>query len=322
MEIAPPSEDIKAAQEIDQQKESSHITSVTTKTVNVHGDEITVTTTSNYEQQIYSSKTDWRVRAISATNLYLRTNNFYVPPEGLKEDDYTFVLPKNLLKKFVRISDLRTQIGGYLYGVSPAGNTLVKEIRCIVMVPQTGTNGFLKFPNQIPEHDYLKDMEPLGWIHTQPTELPQLSPKDVINHSKILVDNPSWDGDKTIVLTCSFTPGSVSLGAYKLTPQGFEWGRLNRDREEEFKGYVPTFYEKLPLILSEKFFGFFMVPDQGSWNFNFMGMKFNSNYKFGITLGIPKEYYHEEHRPSHYLNFSEMEHPEGEEGGENEDFFE
>jgi len=57
----------------------------------------------------------------------LRTNNFYVPPEGLKEDDYTYVLPKNLLKKFVRIADLRTQIGGYLYGVSPTGNTMVKK---------------------------------------------------------------------------------------------------------------------------------------------------------------------------------------------------
>jgi len=189
------------------------------------------------------------------------------------------------------------------------------------MVPQTGTHSSTKFPNQIPEHDYLKDMEPLGWIHTQPTELPQLSPRDVINHSKILTDNPSWDGDKTVILTCSFTPGSVSLGAYKLTPQGFEWGRQNRDKEnDDFKGYVPTFYEKLPLILSEKFFGFFMVPDIGSWNYNF-GMKFDSTLKFGITLGIPKEYYHEEHRPSHYLNFSEME-QQDEEGGDNEDYFE
>jgi hypothetical protein len=32
-------------------------------------------------------------------------------------------------------------------------------------------------PVQLPQHEYLKDLEPLGWMHTQPTELPQLSMK-------------------------------------------------------------------------------------------------------------------------------------------------
>jgi hypothetical protein len=27
------------------------------------------------------------------------------------------------------------------------------------------------------EHDYLKDLEPLGWLHTQPNELPQMAPQ-------------------------------------------------------------------------------------------------------------------------------------------------
>lgn len=44
-----------------QAREQSQLTAVTTKTTNVHGDEITVTTTSQYEQQTFSSKTDWRV---------------------------------------------------------------------------------------------------------------------------------------------------------------------------------------------------------------------------------------------------------------------
>ena len=47
-------------------------------------------------------------------------------------------------------------------------------------------------------------MEPLGWVHTQPNELPQLSPQDVTMHAKIMADNPSWDGEKTIVITCRY----------------------------------------------------------------------------------------------------------------------
>jgi pre-mRNA-processing factor 8 len=45
-------------------------------------------------------------------------------------------------------------------------------------------------------------MEPLGWIHTQPNELPQLSPQDISTHARVMADNPSWDGEKTVVITC------------------------------------------------------------------------------------------------------------------------
>jgi pre-mRNA-processing factor 8 len=40
-------------------------TALQTQTTNVHGDQIQVVTTTQYEQQTFSSKTDWRVRAIS-----------------------------------------------------------------------------------------------------------------------------------------------------------------------------------------------------------------------------------------------------------------
>lgn len=120
-----------------------------------------ITTTSPYEQAAHVSKTDWRVRALSAANLDLRTKHIYTT-EGdtpvsssaaalnatvagadkiggaiTSADDvaFTYVLPKNLLKKFIVISDLRTQIGGFLYGISPPDNPSVKEIRVIALPP-------------------------------------------------------------------------------------------------------------------------------------------------------------------------------------------
>merc|ERR1712071_337270 len=62
---------------------------------------------------------------------------------------------------------IRAQISGYLYGISPPDNPQVKEIRCIVMPPQWGTHQSIHLPNQLPQHEYLKDLEPLGWMHTQ-----------------------------------------------------------------------------------------------------------------------------------------------------------
>ena len=82
------------------------------RTVNKHGDEIITTTLSNYETQTFASKTEWWVRAISATNLHLRTNHIYVSSDNIKETGYTYILPKNMLKKFIIISDLRAQVRG------------------------------------------------------------------------------------------------------------------------------------------------------------------------------------------------------------------
>ena len=62
-------------------------------------------------QASFGSKTDWRVRAISATNLHLRVNHIYVNSDDIKETGYTYIVPKNLLKKFICIADLRTQVG-------------------------------------------------------------------------------------------------------------------------------------------------------------------------------------------------------------------
>jgi len=113
-------------------------------------------------------------------------------------------------------------------------------------------------------------------------------------------------------MTCSFTPGSCSLTAYKLTPAGFEWAKqhtkdVSSTAAANYQGYSPLFYEKTQMLLSDFFLGFFMVPDTGSWNYNFMGVKHNVGMKYGLKLDTPKEFYHEVHRPAHFLNFSTLE---------------
>ncbi|KAG2609651.1 hypothetical protein PVAP13_4KG063300 [Panicum virgatum] len=320
-EIAPPSQQRQQIAEIEKQsRETTQLTAVTTRTTNVHGDELIITTTSPYEQQAFASKTDWRVRAISATNLYLRVNHIYVNSDDIKETGYTYIMPKNILKKFICIADLRTQIAGFLYGLSPQDNPQVKEIRCIAIPPQHGTHQMVTLPANLPEHEFLNDLEPLGWMHTQPNEAPQLSPQDLTSHAKILESNKQWDGEKCIILTCSFTPGSCSLTAYKLTPSGYEWGRSNKDNGSNPHGYLPTHYEKVQMLLSDRFLGFYMVPDNTPWNFNFMGVKHDPLMKYNMKLGMPRDFYHEDHRPTHFLEFSNIEEGEVAEGDREDTF--
>lgn len=91
------------------------------------------------------------------------------------------------------------------------------------------------------------------------------------SHARVLENNKHWDGEKCIILTCSFTPGSCSLTAYKLTPTGYEWGRANKDTGSNPHGYLPTHYEKVQMLLSDRFLGFYMVSMQErlfSWIFD------------------------------------------------------
>uniref|UniRef100_A0A7S3UEK3 MPN domain-containing protein n=1 Tax=Picocystis salinarum TaxID=88271 RepID=A0A7S3UEK3_9CHLO len=319
-EITPPSEQRQQAAELEGSKETAQVTAITTKTTNIHGEEMIVTTSTPYEQAQFKSKTDWRVRAISASNLHLRVNHIYVNSEDIKESGYTYVLPKNVLKKFICISDLRTQVAGYMYGLSPPDNPQVKEIRCIVLPPQWGDHQQVHLPHQLPQHDYLEDLEPLGWLHTQPNELSHLSSYDLVQHTKLLESHKQWDGETSIVLPVSFTPGSCSLTAYKLTPAGYEWGRKNRDSAGNPVGYLPSFYEKVQLLLSDRILGFYMVPDGMVWNYNFMGVKHSVNMKYQIKLSNPKEFFHEEHRPTHFLEFTSLEDVDGNEA-DREDVF-
>lgn len=94
-EITPPSQQRQAIADIEKAaREGGQMTAVTTKSSNVHGDELIVTTTSPYEQAAFGSKTEWRVRAISAANLHLRVNHIYVNSDDLRDSGYTYVSSK------------------------------------------------------------------------------------------------------------------------------------------------------------------------------------------------------------------------------------
>jgi hypothetical protein len=71
-------------------------------------------------------------------------------------------------------------------------------------------------------------------------------------HAKMLENHKSWDGERCIVITASFTPGSCSLTAYKLTPGGYEWGRTNKGDVANPVGFAPSHYEKVQMLLSDR----------------------------------------------------------------------
>ena len=307
-EIAAPSVQRQQMAELEKSSEAqSQVTAVQTQTTNVHGDAIQTVTTTNYEQQVFSSKSDWRVRAISATHLPLRLQHIYVSNDDVKDDasSYTYVLPKNILRAFITAADLRTQVAAYLYGVSPPDNKQVKEIKAVVWVPQRGNNNSVELPSQLPRDDFLlKDLEPLGWIKTQALELPHLSPTDVTTQAKIMAEHPEWTSS-SICITCAFTPGSVSLSAHNLTVPGFEWGRKNTDTSPNPPGFNPNMSERVQLLLSDRVLGMTLVPEGRVWNYGVgLTQMWSPNLHYSVQLDTPLLFWAEEHRPTAFLSVS------------------
>ncbi|KAF5022140.1 hypothetical protein F66182_5813, partial [Fusarium sp. NRRL 66182] len=312
MEISAPSMQRQQAAEIEkQQQEQAQLTAVTTKTQNVHGEDIIVTTTSQFEQQTFASKTEWRTRAIATSNLRTRAKNIYVSSVDNDLDDITYVMPNNILKRFITIADLRVQVAGYLYGSSAPDNAQVKEIKCIVMIPQIGGLRNVQLPQQLPQSEFLEGMEPLGVIHTvSGSELPYMSAMDVTEHSKLLDAHREWDKTNTVTVSVAFTPGSVSLSAWGLTPAGYKWGAENKDTQsDQPQGFTTTMGEKRKLLLSPRFRGFFLVPDDGKWNYSFLGSAFDGMEKkpVHVKLDTPLPFYSDQHRPIHFHSFAELE---------------
>ncbi|ODV93721.1 hypothetical protein PACTADRAFT_77234 [Pachysolen tannophilus NRRL Y-2460] len=289
---------------------NAQLTAIKSKTQNVHGEDIVTVTTSNYEQKTFESKTEWRNRAISTTNLHLRAKHIYISQDdSLDLETYTYIMPKNLLRKFIQISDLRVQVAGYLFGASPSDNSQVKEIKSIVLIPQLGNNHAVQFSTHLPEDkELLEGLEPLGWLHTQASDSTAMSPVEINTQVRIQNDNKDKLDPNSITLTVAFTPGSVSLAAYCLSPEGFAWGVDNKDLISSAPpGFSSNFGKKAQLLISERITGFFLVPEDDIWNFAFMGARFNENEDYQLQINTPLPFYHELHRPIHFQTFNEIE---------------
>ena len=176
MEIAAPSIQRQQMAEIEKSTEAAaQVTSTTTNTTNITGDSMQVTTTTAYEQQVFSSKTDWRIRAISATNIPLRLQHVYVTNDDVKEDLPTFVLAKNIMKAFVCAADLRAPVAAYLFGTEASDNSRVIEVKAVALVPQRANQRSVELVNELPSHPMLADMKIVGIISVRLHPLPSRS---------------------------------------------------------------------------------------------------------------------------------------------------
>jgi pre-mRNA-processing factor 8 len=257
-----------------------------------------VQTLSSYEQAQFQSKSDWRKRALQASTLHLRTARFQVPPENLT-DSLTYVIPLNLLKKFVEISDPYVQICAVMYGIEVDEAI---EIHCFVIPPQTGTYESVDFVKRTPVNPALDGLRCFGLIHTTALDEKIMSPQEAISCGAFCdVNDKAYSQFANVVL--AYLPGAVAVRGFELSAQGFEWALQNKDTRDRALGWDEAFFIRIPILITEVFQGWFMVPESVDWNLNFKSLQIAEVKSYDVELGNPKPFYDPEFRPNHFLQF-------------------
>ncbi|KAL7718050.1 Pre-mRNA-processing-splicing factor [Entamoeba marina] len=308
MDVAAPSTERQALAEIESAPTQG--VSVTTSTHNKHMQQINVSTTSPYEQKVFVATQNWRERALATTRLMDRSKTLYVSPVKTDEtSDNLLVIPRHIVNTLIRISDVRTQVGGILYGKPSSSNPKIDEIVSVVLPPQHATNRYVIFPQIAPESvadNVLSGLRPVAWVHTTSGD-PVYSAYDAVVHN----DLKRVFGVEKRCVVVGIGKAAVEIGAFEINEVGIEFGKENEGNVSKLNvQQTPKLADEVQLIVSEKIMGFFCLPDRGSWNYSLDATKFSVNIGYDLMVGVPLEFYHEIHRKAHFLSWAETEHDE------------
>jgi pre-mRNA-processing factor 8 len=119
----------------------------------------------------------------------------------------------------------------------------------------------------------------------------------------MMAQHDELDGQAAFI-TIAFTPGSLSLSAYCLSPKGFEWARKADPNNPT--GYNPaTMSDRAQLLLTDRILGSTFAPVGGMWNYTIgLGAQFTQSMPYSVTLaGAPFGFWSAEHRPNHFASF-------------------
>ena len=281
--------------------EHAHVTSLTK---NMAGEKIVVTTTSPYEQAMFVSKADWRARALAASSLHLRMKNIRFPDSvrvdssipALPGGQARCILPVNLLKRFVRVADVRTHIAALAFGTLASDGT--RQVKCLLIPPQCGTHECALLPTVVPDHDLLRSLVPLGIVHTQQDSNDSRRSEELYARElQRLTEANAWErhGRSTGVISVTFAPGSISISAVAF---------VALDGEPSATGQRGQCRQAMAISLKLDALGFFLMPRGRPWNYNFSPGQHSVAMEYAVQMANPRSFYDEVHRAGHFRDFS------------------
>ncbi|KGG52195.1 hypothetical protein DI09_1p450 [Mitosporidium daphniae] len=330
MEVASPAlqRQQAAAAAIDAPKQDQAEQSRSVRSTNVHGDEMVVATTSAYETIVFSSRADWRQRALAAQRLPARvlvtgglsstgtiaggsdkksgltaeivvSNAAHLNDADVAAQTNTptsLIVPRRLMRRLVAVADTRVQVMALLYGVRAAGQG--DWVACVwVMVPQWGTSSGVHFSGRAPRNlqEALTSAVPaalagaLTFLGIIHTIFSGAEDRNALLAKVLDSEIGRRHATDTRVAPVTLSLAIGPASCVLSSPDVVDVRIV--DDEANGSGTATAIA-----------CGAFLVPARDApWNYSFMAVKHTPTLAYELELGCPKSFYDEAHRPQHFM---------------------
>mmetsp|Transcript_19339 Transcript_19339/g.27230 ORF Transcript_19339/g.27230 Transcript_19339/m.27230 type:complete len:2264 (-) Transcript_19339:163-6954(-) len=275
----------------------------TSKTVSKNNVVIKSFTKSPYEKIKFKSKKNWKLRMLRKINTFAIIKNLFINKiDKFNVNSRIFLISKYLILKFASVSDTSSETFGYIYGKDSIEFNSISEIICISIPPQLVSGLSLAMAIKNVSHSSTDGFEILGWIHLTAHDENDILGRNLKYHAKLITSIQALNGNKSIFIVLFISDSYSTLKAFSLTAEGFR-ATLSTNIEKLSKNEAIRYLKRVPVSLSSKFQGFFLIPKNNLWNYHFFESSFAPEKSYAIKVGLPIDYFEDYHRPYHFRDF-------------------
>jgi len=254
--------------------------------------------TKSFVPRSHHSKTEWRQRALATRARPEVSEVDTLSPKHVQSRE-SVILPSNILYMVSRCSDVYNKVVVLLYGRKLEAQC---QVICAVFPAQIGTHENVTFSYRQSEHPLLNSLTLIGVLTTcfeleyKPTN------SDLIMMTNVAKDNYS-DAHDLFYITVFLHGGKATLATYRTSSSGNEVLKNlsgNPNEDSSTTELLENAFAQCEIQLGQESSGFYLVPEDGIWNYSFLGVS-PPQYPSTLIVDAPHDYHNPYHRKEHFI---------------------
>ena len=243
----------------------------TLKTTDKLGRKLKVSVLNSENSQGFISHSRWTIRKFFSKNFQFRSSSILINFDNVDKENPNIVLPRNLVKVFIKTSDLTISVISYLFGKQFMDKNNIFEVRLFLIPPQICLKGKIETPSKIPFHQILTTLEFIGLLRMSSNADLLSTNDDVICVNSISKTNFMKPNTRPAIVKINFRNDIYHISGFFV---------------KEIDTEYPSFNEKstMAIFLSNRFFGFFLMPKKIKWNVSLQKSSIFKKYTYSLSI--------------------------------------
>lgn len=221
----------------------------TSRSMNKSGKKLTSLVTKKNSSEKFISISAWKKSSTSPNSKIKLVSIIYGEFDNLNEKISRIIFPKNLIKLFLSWTKIKDTILTYIFGKVLKNKEIISEVRILVIPNQILKKNKIELDIHVSPNKILKELKFFGFLRKSFGKKIVPGKKDYFLIESFFKKNFSIKCSSPLIII-----SNIFLKKFELV--GFIF-------EEKKKNFKNPFEKKNALIiLSQKFFGFFLIPDK------------------------------------------------------------